>query len=210
MKELLEVYDLKGKFLKAQERDKFYSEIKKDFNKTGKISKQVKNVRLILMNSKGRIYLQKRSRMKSENSGLYDKTIGGHVKKGYTYDMTTIEECAEELGFPAAILSGKEFDKLVKSTDLKIVAIFKKIDEINEFKSVRFDNKGNAFIQPSMSAFYLGYYDGAIRFVDGESSGIEVFSLKDLLSEIKNNPQKFTEDIKWMIKKYEKYLKPIK
>lgn len=53
----------------------------------------------------------------------------------------------------------------------------------------------------------VGYYDGAIRFVDGESSGIEVFSLKELEADIKHNQDKFTEDVKFMIKKYRKYIK---
>ena len=57
---------------------------------------------------------------------------------------------------------------------------------------------------------FFGYYDGAIRFVDGESSGIEVFSLEELKKEIEENPHKFTEDIKFMIVKYEKFIKPIK
>ena len=61
---------------------------------------------------------------------------------------------------------------------------------------------------PHISTFYIGYYDGAIRFIDGESSGIEIFSLKELKEDIKNNPNKFTEDIKFMIKKYEKFLNP--
>jgi len=210
MAEELEIYDLNGKFLKVQERKRFYSEIKDEFARKGNISRKVKSIRLILMNSKGRIYLQKRSKFKDENPGLYDKTVGGHVAKDDTYDMTVIRECAEELGFPASILPEKEFDKAVKVTDLSIVGIFKKMDYVTNFQSVRVTNKGKRFIQPYMVAFYVGYYDGAIRFVDGESSGIEVFSLKELKEDIKKNPDKFTEDIKFMIKKYEKFLKPIK
>ena len=38
----------------------------------------------------------------------------------------------------------------------------------------------------------------------------DVFTLKELKEEIKNNPNKFTEDLKFMVKRYEKYLKPIK
>ena len=210
MAEQLEVYDLNGKLLGVEDRKKFYSEIKDEFAEKGKISRQVKSVRLILMNSKGRIYLQKRNKSKDENPGLYDKTVGGHVAKDDTYDMTTIRECAEELGFPASILSPEEFDKAIKVTNLSIVGIFKKIDYIPNFQSVRITRKGDKFIQPYMTTIYIGYYDGAIRFVDGESSGIEVFSLKELKEEIKNNPDKFTEDLKFMIKKYEKFLKPIK
>jgi len=60
-----------------------------------------------------------------------------------------------------------------------------------------------------MTTFHVGYYNGSIRFSDGESSGIEVFSLNELKEEIKNNPIKFTEDLKFMISNYESFLKPI-
>ncbi len=207
MVELLEVYDLNEKLLKVEERKKFYSDVKKEFIKKGKISRQVKTIRLLLMNSKGRIYLQKRSKLKDENPGLYDKTIGGHVLKDNTYNMSVVRECAEELGFPASILSPKEFEKAIKITDMSVVAIFKKVDYLSNFQSVRITKKGKKFVQPYMTTIYVGYYDGAIRFVDGESSGIEVFSLKELKEEIKKNPDKFTEDLKYMIKKYDRFLK---
>jgi isopentenyl-diphosphate Delta-isomerase len=209
MAEELEIFDLNGKLLGFQERNKFYAEIKEEFKKKGKISRQVKSIRLILMNSLGKIYLQKRSKTKSENSGLYDKTVGGHVSKGDTFNMTAIRECAEELGFPACVLSNEEFDRSTKVTDLNIVGVFRKVDEISNFESVRIDKKGNKFVQPYINATYIGYYNGTIRFVDGESSGIEVFSLEELKEEIKQNPDKFTEDLKFMIKNYEKYLHPI-
>ena len=105
MTEVLEVYDLDGKLIDEEEREKFYTEIKEEFASKGEISRQVKSIRLLLMNSDGRIYLQKRSKLKNENPGLYDKTIGGHVAKGQTFEIAVIKECAEELGLPAAILT---------------------------------------------------------------------------------------------------------
>ena len=162
------------------------------------------------MNSDGRIYLQKRSKIKSENPGLYDKTVGGHVSAGDSFNITFIRECAEELGFPATLLDNNEFNKAIKVTDLNIIGIFKRVEQIKNFQSVRINKEGYKFIQPYISEMYVGYYNGAIRFVDGESSGIEVFSLRELKEEIKKDPDKFTEDLKFMIKKYEKYLKPIK
>jgi len=207
--EKLEIFDLKGESLGTQDRDVFYSEIKNEFNESGKISKKVKSIRLLLLNSEGRIYLQKRSKIKSENPGLYDKTVAGHVSPGESWNMTVVRECAEELGFPATVLLDEEFDCSIASTDLKIIGIFKKIDELANFESTRVNKNGDKFIQPYISAFFIGYYDGAIRFVDGESSGIEVFSLEELNDEIKNNPTKFTEDIKFMIKNYNQYLRPI-
>lgn len=206
--EKIEIFNLKGRLLEIKNRDVFYSEIKKEFLKNKKITKQIKSIRLLLMNSEGRIYLQKRSNLKNENPGLYDKTVGGHVLPGESWNTTVVRECAEELGFPAAILNN-EFNNAIATIDLKTVGVFKQIDEIINFESVRVNRAGNKFIQPFISAFFVGYYDGSIRFVDGESCGIEVFSLKELEDEIKNNPAKFTEDIKFMIKNYRKYIKKI-
>ena len=138
MPEELEVFDLQGKSLGIQSRDAFYSEIKDEFSKSGKISKKVKSVRLLLMNSEGRIYLQKRSNLKSENPGLYDKTVGGHVSKGESWNITVVRECAEELGFPASVLSDEEFGAAA-NINLEIVGIFKKVDELTNFESTRID-----------------------------------------------------------------------
>ena len=60
MNEILEVYDLNDNFISNQNRKEFYDEIKKEFIEKGSISKKVKIVRILLMNSLGRIYLQKR------------------------------------------------------------------------------------------------------------------------------------------------------
>lgn len=210
MSEKLETYDLNSELIGIEDRKKFYTEIKNEFKETGKITKKVKTVKILLMNSSGRIYLQKRSKIKAENSGKYDKTVGGHISAGDSYNMTVIRECAEELGFPATVLDSEEFEKAIRITNLNIIGIFRKIEYLPNFMSERITNNKSKFIQPLMNSMYYGYYDGPIKFVDGESSGIEVFSLDELKEDIKNNPDKFTEDIKFMIKKYEKFLIPIK
>jgi isopentenyldiphosphate isomerase len=210
MPELLEVYDLKGKFIKTQDRKEYYTAIRKEFESKGAITSKIKLIRLFLMTSQGRIYLQKRSAIKQENAGLYDKTVGGHVSYQNTWDMTVVKECAEELGFPASILSPKEFDNAIQTTDLSVVALFKKVDSISNFNSVRIRANGRVFVQPYNCSFYIGYYDGPIQFKDGESSGVEVFSLNELESDVKQNPGRYTSDLSFMVKKYKKFLKPIK
>jgi isopentenyldiphosphate isomerase len=203
------VHNLEGELIGVQDREEFYREIKQEFKESGKITRKVKGIRLLLMNSSGRIYLQQRSKIKQENAGLYDKTVGGHVAAGDSYEMTVIRECAEELGFPATVLSAEEFDRAVRVTPLDIVGVFKKVEYVDNFISERISQDGSKMIQPWMNNMYIGYYDGPIKFVDGESSGIEVFSLEELKKELENNPAKFTEDIKFMVSRYEKYLKPV-
>lgn len=207
---MLEVYDLRGKFLRTQERKAFYKEIKEEFKRTGEITKQVKSVRILLMNSDGRIYIQKRSEKKKENPELYDKTVGGHVLAGYPYDVTLTKECSEELGFAATVVPIKDFMKVARSIDLRVVGIFRKVEFMQNFLSIRVTQERDEFIQPYKSTFYIGYYDGPIHFLDGEAMGIEVFTLERLMSEMKNHPYSFTEDLKYMVKKYKRFLKPIK
>ncbi len=206
--ETLEIHDLKGKLIAVQPRKSFYEEIKKEYKTKGKISRQVKTIRLLLLTSTGKIFLQRRSHSKDENPGMYDKTIGGHVKAGHTWYITVLQECYEELGFPAAILTEEDFRKAIASTDLSVIGLFRQVDYIQNFLSTR-KTKSGIFTQPHMTAIYIGYYDGPIRFHDGESVGVEIFTLAELEKELKAHKEKFTEDLKFMIEKYRKYLVPI-
>lgn len=210
MSEKLEIYDLDSNLLKVEDRQNFYDEIKKEFKETSKITKKVKRISLLLMNSKGKIILQKRNNQKQENPGLFDKTIGGHVSEGDSYEITLIKECSEELGFPVSILSQEDFSRALKKTDLKIIGLFKEIDYDDCFFSTRISKDNKKFVQPYIAKIYIGYYDGPIQFIDGESSGIELFTIEELINEIKETPNKFTEDIKFMINKYKEFLIPIK
>ena len=209
MSEKLEIYDLDENLIEVKDRDEFYKEIKEDFQKTGKITKQVKRVLLLLMNSKGKIAIQRRDASKKENPGVYDKTIGGHVEEGDSYEITLIKECAEELGFPASVLDESDFSRSSKKTDLKVVGIFKEIDYNSNFKSTRIAGDGKRFVQPYMQTVYVGYYDGSLQFIDGESSGIQLYTIRELERAIEKNPDEFTYDLKILFEKYKNILKPI-
>lgn len=209
MKELLNVYNFQDKLVSTEERSHYESEIETEFAKTGKITRKVKSIRVLLMNSQGRVYVQKRSKTKKYNAGLYDKTIGGHILHNHTEHVTLVKECAEELGIPAAMLLNDEFVDAVSSTDLTVIGIFKKVDYRSDYISIRQTPQGQ-FLQPFMTTFIIGYYDGAIRFCDGESSGIEVFDLEDLRAEMKKDPQRYTEDLRFIINNYSKHIVPLK
>jgi len=174
MAEKLEIYDLNENLIEIKERTKFFDETRNEFEKTGKITKQVKRSLLFLMNSKGKIVLQRRNLSKSENPDLFDKTIGEHVEEGDSYNLTIIKECSEELGFPVSILEKKDFNRALRKTDLRIIGIFKELDYNSNFQSVRIYKNGKMFIQPYMQTLYIGYYNGPLQFIDGESSGIQL------------------------------------
>ncbi len=207
--EKLEVYDLSGKLIGLEDRDKFYNKIRKEYKETGKVTKQVQTVRFFLMNADGGIYLAKRSKTKTENSLLYDKTLGGHVREAETPEFTVLRESAEELGFPATALSESEFITSISETNLKIIGVFKKIHTINKFMAKYKYRNGDVSEFPQITTIFIGVFDGPVKFKDGETSGIEIYYPDEILEEIKNNPEKYTEDVKNLVPKYIKEFKTI-
>jgi len=207
--ENLEIFDLDGNFLEIKKRDKYYEEIKKEFSETGKISKKVKTIKLFLLNSSGEIYVQKRSKQKNENSGLFDKTVGGHVISGHSFDFSVVKECLEELDIPITILPKNDFKKIL-NLDLEKIGVFQQVELVENFISIRKSINGEIFEQPLKNLFYIGYYDGIVKCKDQEASGIELIELQDLKKDILKNPELFTEDLKFMLQRYEKFLVPIK
>ncbi|HTX22196.1 MAG TPA: NUDIX domain-containing protein [Candidatus Aquilonibacter sp.] len=55
-------------------------------------------VHVLVFNSRGEIFLQKRSMKKDRQPGVWDSSCSGHVDSGENYDETTVRELREELG----------------------------------------------------------------------------------------------------------------
>ena len=96
----------------------------------------------------------------------------------------------------------------METTNLSVIALFKELDTDDSYMSTR-TTDAEPIVQPFITRFYVGYYDGGLRFHDGEASGIEVHSLPELKADIAAHPEKYTEDLKYMVQKYEKDLVPI-
>lgn len=64
---------------------------------------------IIIYNDQDQILLQKRSRNKDLNPGLYTISTSGHVDKGETYLQTATRELLEELGVKIPITRKKRF-----------------------------------------------------------------------------------------------------
>ena len=209
MKENIEVYNKEWELVRIEERSAFYLQAKETFLKWNEIHEKVQIVSLIMMNSSWRIYLQKRSRDKEQNGWKYDKTISWHVTAWDSNEITLIRECAEELGFPAAVVRWIDFKKAISSTNLWVIGLFKRIDLLEDFISTRSFWDIKDYKQPFIIDFYVGYYDGPIHFIDWESSGIEVFSVNELEEEIKASPESFTQDIQFLFTEYKHLFTPI-
>lgn len=55
-------------------------------------------VHIHIFNSKGELYLQKRSMTKDIQPGKWDTSVGGHIDYGETIEIAAERECREELG----------------------------------------------------------------------------------------------------------------
>lgn len=55
-------------------------------------------VHVLVFNSRGEIFLQKRSMKKDRQPGVWDSSCSGHVDSGEDYDQTAVRELREEIG----------------------------------------------------------------------------------------------------------------
>jgi isopentenyldiphosphate isomerase len=54
-------------------------------------------VHVLVFNSRGEIFLQKRSMKKDRQPGVWDSSCSGHVDSGEDYDQTAVRELLEEI-----------------------------------------------------------------------------------------------------------------
>ena len=64
----------------------------------GDISLAHRTVHVLVFNSAGELFLQKRSLDKDIQPGKWDTSVGGHLSLGETFDRAVLREMEEELG----------------------------------------------------------------------------------------------------------------
>ena len=185
------------------ERDEYYRWQIELSEKGEKPSLAAGIICILIFEENGEIFIQKRSDRKGHNSGLLDKTIGGHITFGDTVDYTVMVETVQELKVPSITLrSDEDFQKTYNllAGYLDTVAIVKHIDtQPFEFKR---KIKGKDVPILNKVHLYFGIYNGAVKTVDREAKGVLLYSLEDLEREMKEFPMIFTDDIKTLVKRY--------
>ena len=85
--EMLSVVDEEDRVIGARRRDKIHH-----------LGLRHRAVHVLVFNSKGLLFIQKRGFHKDNNPGLWDSSVAGHVDAGETYDECCIREVEEEIG----------------------------------------------------------------------------------------------------------------
>ena len=67
-------------------------------------------VHVLVFNSRGEVFLQKRSMKKDRQPGIWDSSSSGHVDSGEDYDACAVRELREEIG----LTNAKPLEKLFK------------------------------------------------------------------------------------------------
>ena len=209
MSEIITAYEIRDpKIPMPMNRDEFYKEQTKAYDKIGKTTKMVEIIGLLLFNTNGQIILQKRSADKGHNPGLIDKSIGGHIKFDDSPFYTLMVETVQELRIPSIVLYTEEdFKKtfqLLKSylDHIAIVRLLGQGDYI-----LNRNIKGKNYKMHHRVHLFIGVYNGATKPVDKEASGTLYYDLPALKQEIKKRPDNFTDDLKMYLKKFEPEIK---
>jgi len=92
-------------------------------------------VHVLVFNSRGEIFLQKRSTKKDREPGVWDSSCSGHVDSGEIYDETAARELREEIGLDLskekpAPKAARPLEKLFKisackETDAEFVWVYR-------------------------------------------------------------------------------------
>ncbi|MGH8525199.1 MAG: NUDIX hydrolase [Gammaproteobacteria bacterium] len=80
---------------------------------------------VLVVNSHGEVFVQRRSILKECAPGLWDTSVAGHVQSGESYAACAVRELAEEIGLqPATPLCQVGYLKASPDTGWEFVAVF--------------------------------------------------------------------------------------
>lgn len=83
-------------------------------------------VHVLVFNSRGEVFLQKRSMKKDRQPGLWDSSASGHVDSGEEYDAAAVRELREEIGLQVTCAPRRLFKiNACAETDQEFVWVYR-------------------------------------------------------------------------------------
>lgn len=137
-------------------------------------------VNVLLVSTRGEVLLQRRPHDK-ENGGRWDKSVGGHVDAGESFDQAALREAGEELFSDGAsprvrmAADAAEFERLAAAADLEVDVVFRREALQLNLRDVRLLPGGGVRNVVYHVASYIGRTDvplGRFRPAAGELAGL--------------------------------------
>ena len=94
------------------------------------------------------------------------------------------------------------YPQAVHTIDTTQVAVVRPIDYHTWMKSIRYVKEGKPWVKRHKVTIFSGLYNGRVKFVDGEATGLQLIPKGELLDRIKQSPDQFTYDLEILIKNY--------
>jgi 8-oxo-dGTP pyrophosphatase MutT (NUDIX family) len=165
--ELLNVYDAAGVVVAARPR----REAKRSGLAVGAVN-------VLLVNALAQVLLQRRPPDR-ENGGRWDKSVGGHVSAGETFDTTVVREAGEELfedphsPFVRLVPSAEAFPGALAGADLTRTVVFRQFSFQRNLRDVRHAPGGGLRNVLYHVAIYLGRTDISLSDFHPQASEVE-------------------------------------
>ncbi len=122
---------------------------------------------VFLFDSKGRMLLQQRAFSKYHSGGLWTNACCSHPREGETYIDAAHRRLVEEMGFDCEIKEAFHF------------IYNKKLDK--------------GLTEHELDHVFTGVYEGEINFNTDEVNAYKYISTEDLLADLKQHPENYTE-----------------
>ena len=135
---------------------------------------------VFLFNEKGEMLLQKRAESKYHSPKQWTNAVCSHPRMNETYEEAAKRRMDEELGIDVEI--EKKFHFLYKA------------------------EVGDQLWEHELDHVFTGNYEGDFKLNPEEVSEVRYISLEDLETEMKANPEHFTEWFKIILKEYKEHL----
>lgn len=135
---------------------------------------------VFLFNEKGEMLLQKRAESKYHSPKQWTNAVCSHPRMNETYEEAAKRRMDEELGINVEI--EKKFHFLYKA------------------------EVGDQLWEHELDHVFTGNYEGDFKLNPEEVSEVRYISMEDLETEMKANPEHFTEWFKIILKEYKEHL----
>jgi isopentenyldiphosphate isomerase len=150
--ETLNVYDAQGRVTGAMPR-----------GKAKRSGLAVGAVNALVVNERGQLLMQRRPPGR-ENGGHWDKSVGGHVSAGESFDETLVREAGEELfDDPRSprikLVPGESYEAELAAADLGQMVLLRPVELRLNLRDVRYSPAGGV----RNVLYHVGIYAGRTR-----------------------------------------------